>query len=104
MPSTFSDVGFYMFKMAFFFICRGIVYLFIYDSNLYELTMTIVRLGGQFYTIFYINYAGRIAVAVVSSCNIISFRRCFARKRRDFTVPIDTFINSAISTNEYCFT
>lgn len=51
MLSTFSDVGFYMFKMA-FFICRGIVYLFIYDSNLYELTMTIVRLGGQFYTIF----------------------------------------------------
>lgn len=87
-----------------FLLCKGIVYLSIYDSVLYELTIANVRLGGQFYTIFYINYAGRIAVAVVSSCNIISFRRCFARNRRDFTVPIDTFINSAISTNEYCFT
>lgn len=46
------------------------------------------------------NYAGSTDSTMDASAISISFKRAFARNKRDFTVPIDTFIIEEISASE----
>jgi hypothetical protein len=47
------------------------------------------------------NYAGSTDSTMDTSAISISFKRAFARNKRDFTVPIETFIIVEISASEY---
>lgn len=46
------------------------------------------------------NYAGSTDSTMDASAISISFKRAFARNKRDFTVPIETFIIEEISASE----
>ena len=54
----------------------------------------VINTGGTF------NYANTNDSFAISSFIINSFKRCLARNSLDFTVPIETFITSAISISE----
>ncbi len=47
------------------------------------------------------NYAGSTDSTMDASAINISFKRAFARNKRDFTVPIETFMIAEISASEY---